>query len=308
MTSKPLISVIVPCYNVAAYVERAVQSILTQTYLNLEVLIVDDASTDNSLELCQSFCDTRLKIITCPENTQKIGAVNKALALASGDYIAFQDADDWSEPERIEKQLEAFLKDPHLGICFTDYRYAGSKNDSAGAIAHTDCELKDEFLHFGYKGNTQLNASACPSIMISRAALEKTGGYHEYFKGRVAEDVQWIYRILKYFKGITVPEMLYHYTVREDSLTGIQFSGKNAKAAYSWPLLKRIIYFDVNKNLDLLAKENEEILTAVELEACEEALVESLQYAIRLREVYENSRSFRIGKQVVAILKKFKRK
>lgn len=297
-----LVTVIIPCYNVGAYVEKAVVSILQQSFSNIEVLLVDDASTDNTLELCRSIKDARIKIIACSENTQKIGAVNKALTLASGDYIAFQDADDWSEPTRIEKQLNSFFNDPTLGICFTNYQYVGDKNEPGGSIALSDIELKDEFHHFGYKSNSGLNATVCATMMISKKVLEITMGYNEYFKGRVAEDAHWVYRILKDFKGIAVNEVLYHYNLRGDSLSGIQIAGKNVKAAYSWLLLGRIIYKDIYENINLLAPENKAALAAIELEACEEALKESLQNNIKLKAAYENSRSFKLVKKLISLL------
>src|SRR5690242_675529 len=107
--TRPLISVIIPCYNVAPFVCRAVQSIIDQTYKNLEIWIIDDASTDDTLQKINSFEDQRITVIVLKENTQKIGAVNEVLQKVNGDYIAFQDSDDWSEPNRIEEQLKEFF-------------------------------------------------------------------------------------------------------------------------------------------------------------------------------------------------------
>ena len=137
--SSPLISVIIPCYNVSPYVERAVTSILSQTYKNLEIWIIDDASTDDTLQKIKSFSDDRIHIVPISKNTQKVGAVNEVLKRVTGDYIAFQDADDWSEPDRLQKQLNEFDKDPQLGICFTNYRYVGRKTFAAGKDIANKC-------------------------------------------------------------------------------------------------------------------------------------------------------------------------
>ena len=117
MNNLPLVSVIIPCFNVEKYVEKAIISILNQTYKNLEIWIIDDGSTDDTLQKIKSFEDQKIKVIAVKENTQKIGGVNEVLKKVQGDYIAFQDADDWSEPDRIEKQIKEFFKDKQFHSC-----------------------------------------------------------------------------------------------------------------------------------------------------------------------------------------------
>ena len=295
MESQPLVSVLIPCYNVSAFVEKAIRSILDQTYTNLEILIIDDASTDNTLYKIKSLYDKRIQLVEITENTQKVGAVNAALKMVKGDFICFQDADDWSESGRIEKQVQQFINQPELGICFTRYRYSGEKTGLPGSVSMTYEELKEEFLEFGYKKKSNFHPTVCASMMITKTVLQKTKGYHPYFAGRVAEDAQWIYRILKEFKGVTLDEVLYNYVVRNGSLTQIQFSGKNAKYAYSWQLLAKIIYKDIHEHIDVLAPANINELKALELEACEEALVDAIKLVNKTRKVYESSFSFRLG-------------
>jgi glycosyltransferase involved in cell wall biosynthesis len=295
----PLISVIIPCYNVTAYVERAIYSILVQSYKNLEIWVIDDASTDDTLQKINAIKDDRIKVVTFEENTKKVGAVNEVLQKVNGDYIAFQDADDWSEPSRLHEQLNKFQSDRDLGLCFTNYRYAGNRILYPGTISLTNEELKNEFLNYTYKRNSGTSPTNCPTMMISREALRKTKGYHLYFAGRVAEDIQWIYRILKDFKGVTLDKPLYNYTIREGSFTQIQAIGINPKYAYSWQLLSKIIYKDVHEGIDVLAPENKNLLTKLELESCEEALIENIQLVNQTRNVYERSVSFKLGKFIL---------
>jgi glycosyltransferase involved in cell wall biosynthesis len=299
MERYPLVSVLIPCYNVSAFVEKAIISVLNQTYSNLEILIIDDASSDDTLNKIRKFKDGRIKVIEFKENTQKVGAVNATLKMAHGDLICFQDADDWSEPKRIEKQVQHFIEKPELGICFTCYRYAGEKKGSPRRVSMSYEELKNEFLDYGCIKQMDFHPTICATMMITKVVLNKTKGYHPYFVGRVAEDTQWIYRILKDFTGLTVDEVLYNYVVRKGSLTQIQFSGSNVKAAYSWQLLAKIIYKDFYENFDLLDADNVNELKAVELQACEEALVEQIQRNHKISAVYENSTSFKIGKIVL---------
>lgn len=302
-----LVTIIIPCYNVAEFVEKAVKSILLQTYKNLEILIIDDGSTDDTLQKITDVTDERIRIIQFKENTQKIRAVNEALKESNGDYIAFQDADDWSEAERIEAQLEQFKKDLELGICFTGYRYVGKKTFASQKISLTNEDLKKEFLNYNFKRITGTSPTLCGSMMISKSVLEKTGVYHPFFTGRVGEDIHWVYRILKDFKGITINRVLYNYTIRKQSFTQIQSLGIKPKYAYSWNLLKRIIYQDVSMGIDVLHPSNWIQLHHLELEACEEALKENIQLLNETRKTYEESSSFKIGKMLLtpfAVLKR----
>jgi glycosyltransferase involved in cell wall biosynthesis len=301
--NEPLVSVVIPCYNVSAYVQKAIESILKQTYTNLEIWIIDDASADDTLQKIQSCNDQRIKVIPFKENTQKIGAVNDVLTKVQGDFICFQDADDWSEPDRIREQVAQFTMQPDLGICFTRYQYIGKTISLPGKISITNDELKSEFLEFGNKRKEGFYPTICGTMMISKAALNKTVGYNPYFKGRVAEDIHWIYRILKEFKGVTVDKSLYNYLIREGSFTEIQAAGKNAKYAYSWQLLSKIIYKDIHENTDVLNAEHIHELKLLELEACEEALVDQIRLNNKIKQIYQNSMSFKIGKIILTPLK-----
>ena len=302
---EPLVSVIIPCYNVSAYVSRAIQSIINQTYTNIEVWIIDDASTDDTLDKIKLFNDARINLVLFKVNTQKIGAVNDVLKKVKGDFICFQDSDDWSEPKRIEKQVQQFLEIQELGICFTGYNRSGDKKDSPFPISLSNEDLRDEFLDFGNKRNKHYHATCCPSMMINRTVLKDFPGYDLYFTGRVGEDIHWIYRILKKHKGQTINEYLYNYTVRKDSLTGNQFMGTNSKAAYSWKLLSIIIYKGIYENFDLLNPENIDELKALELLACEEALAQQIQLTYKTSAAYENSWNFKTGKILLTPFKFF---
>lgn len=303
----PLVSVIVPCYNVAAYVGKALESILAQTYTNLEIWIVDDGSTDGTLNVVKGYDDARIIVKAFSQNRQKVGAVNEVLALVNGDYVCFQDADDWSEPSRIEEQVTLMEQETALGICFTGYRFFGNEETSQGHIAITNQQLRKEFLEYEQypKGKGWL-PTLCATMMIRKSVLLQTKGYHTYFAGGVAEDVEWIYRILKSFKGETISKPLYTYNIREGSLSQVQASGTNARYLYSWSLLSKIIYADQHKNIDLLAPENESLLKRLELETCEDALLAAVSALGIQKEIYERSMSYRIGRLILSPWRMFK--
>jgi Glycosyltransferases involved in cell wall biogenesis len=115
-TEKPLISVMMACYNAELYIEQAIESILNQTYKNFELIIVDDGSTDNSTEIIKNLAknDRRVKLYYNKENKGQVYTRNRMLKIALGEYLAVMDADDVSCPERLEKQVEFLLNHPDI--------------------------------------------------------------------------------------------------------------------------------------------------------------------------------------------------
>ncbi len=99
----PKVSVIIPAYNTEAYIEKAIKSALDQTFNDIEVIVVDDASTDKTVEIAKSFIDERLKVIVNQQNVGAAAARNRALKTATGEWIAVLDSDDWYALERLEK-------------------------------------------------------------------------------------------------------------------------------------------------------------------------------------------------------------
>lgn len=103
---KPEVSVIIPAYNTSAYISRSIESALGQTLKNIEVIVVDDASTDNTLEVARSFRDERLKVFINPKNLGASGTRNRAIKKAQGNWIAVLDSDDWYAPQRLERLVQ----------------------------------------------------------------------------------------------------------------------------------------------------------------------------------------------------------
>ena len=112
-----LVSVIIPIYRVEKYIAATVESVLAQTYKNFELLIVDDGSPDKSVEICQQFTDSRIRIIR-QENRGVAAARNTGIRHAKGDYLAFLDADDIWLPEKLEKHVEHLNNSPTVGVSF----------------------------------------------------------------------------------------------------------------------------------------------------------------------------------------------
>lgn len=116
-----LVSIIMPSYNTAQYIAESIRSIQAQTYMNWELIIVDDCSTDNSLEVICSFDDPRIKLLKNERNSGAAVSRNYALREAKGKWIAFLDSDDTWASEKLEKQIK-FMKKNDYSFTFTDYR------------------------------------------------------------------------------------------------------------------------------------------------------------------------------------------
>jgi succinoglycan biosynthesis protein ExoO len=101
----PEVSIIVPAYNTEAYIAKAIDSALTQTLTNIEVIVVDDASGDQTVEVIQQFTDPRLQLLQNPQNLGVSASRNRAIQKARGQWIAVLDSDDWYVPNRLETLL-----------------------------------------------------------------------------------------------------------------------------------------------------------------------------------------------------------
>ena len=118
--SNELVSIIMPSYNTANYISESIQSVLNQTYKNWELIIVDDCSSDNTLEILSKFNDKRIRIIANEKNSGAALSRNKALIEAKGKWIAFLDSDDLWESNKLEKQIN-FMKENNYHFSYTNY-------------------------------------------------------------------------------------------------------------------------------------------------------------------------------------------
>ncbi len=116
MQKDPKVSVVIPVYNAEKYIGEAIEGILNQTFKDFELILVNDCSTDNTLEIMQKYAkqDERIKILTNEKNLKVCKTANRGIKEARGEYIVKQDADDWSYPDRIEKQVKYMDSHPQV--------------------------------------------------------------------------------------------------------------------------------------------------------------------------------------------------
>jgi glycosyltransferase involved in cell wall biosynthesis len=208
----PLISVIIPVYNAARYVRPAVGSMLAQTLRDIEVIAVDDGSTDNSKFILESMAatDSRLRVITRP-NTGIVGALNDALAVSRAALIARMDADDLAAPDRLEKQLHYLDAHPE---CIALGTHAW--------LMDADGETVDLFAppidHDGIVDQLLVGNGAAllhPAVVFRRPPLDAAHGYAQEFCR--AEDLDLFFRLIPHGKFANLPEPLMRYRLHPNS-------------------------------------------------------------------------------------------
>lgn len=126
-----LVSVVVPAYNVEQYITQAIESILAQTYTNFEMLIIDDGSQDRTVEICQTFQDSRIRIIQ-QQNRGLAGARNTGIRNAQGEYLAFLDSDDCWLPEKLAKHVQHLESASQVGLSFSRSAFIDNQGKSLG--------------------------------------------------------------------------------------------------------------------------------------------------------------------------------
>lgn len=199
-----LVSIGIPIYNADQYLRLAIDSVLRQTYNDFELLLVNDGSTDNSLEIMNSYDDPRIKIINDGVNKGLIFRLNEMINLSTGKYFARMDADDIMFPDRIEKQLELLLSNSEIDLVFGDAVSIDKENQVLGYKKSFAVNNKKDVL----KGIYPIH----PTVMAKRDVL-LTNPYKEGFIQM--EDMELWYRLIEVncFQNLNCPLLFY----REDS-------------------------------------------------------------------------------------------
>ncbi len=229
-SSSPLISLIVPVYKVEEYLPTCIDSILAQTYENLEIILVDDGSPDSCGEICDSYAkkDARIKVIH-KENGGLSSARNAGLAVMSGEYVGFIDSDDSARPEMIEILYENIVKSSaDVSICrFASTRTQEGDKDTA---VERDCELK-VFNREDALKNLLISKYFGGQMWVKLFKREVLDGL--YFDESILfiEDIEFSTRAL--LRANTVcytPARLYNYFLRDSSLLHSPFAPKHYTA------------------------------------------------------------------------------
>lgn len=212
MSASPLVSVVMAVYNSEKYLHEAVDSILSQTFSDFELLAVDDGSTDGSADILAQYekQDSRVRMLRQP-NSGVATARNKAFEQAKGKYIALMDSDDISLPDRLAGQVALLENNPDIGFCGVRCSFFGDLGEFVGACPPVDPErLKCRMLFLTTVSNT--------SIMMRRDLVVKHNLYYDT-SFAVTEDYELITRFLPHCGVANIPEVLMKIRTCSQSIT-----------------------------------------------------------------------------------------
>ncbi len=216
--TKPLVSAIVPAYNAELFIRDTLHSILTQTYSNLEILVVDDGSQDCTARIVEELAaqDSRVKVFR-QLNKGVAAARNLAIGQSRGDYIAPIDADDIWYPEKIGKQIQRLEAMPASGCAYTWSVSIDEKGRllDAGAPWDLEGEVFQPLVLRNFVGNASVP-------VFRRSAIEEVGGYNEGLRAANAqgcEDWDLCLRVAEKYDFCVVPEYLFAYRCYNESMS-----------------------------------------------------------------------------------------
>lgn len=211
MDKNPIISVLLPVYNCEKYIFEAIQSILNQTYNNFELLIIDDCSTDSTLQICKSFQDNRIVIIEKEKNSGYTNSLNYGISIAKGIYIARMDGDDISLPTRFEKQVAFMEVNKDVVVCGTAFSIIETDNLIRVPEKH------DEIVTGMLKGCK----IAHPSVMLRKSAFIANDIVYN-IEMEPAEDYALWVQLIAVGKLHNLQEPLLKYRVHETQVSSLR--------------------------------------------------------------------------------------
>lgn len=200
---QPLVSIVLPVYNRPSVI-NTIKSVIAQTYENFELLIIDNASTDDTVKTITGIKDSRIRLIINEENRGQTFSINRGLKLANGKYIARIDADDLMAPERLEKQVTFMEKNPEYGLvgCWVQYITLEDKKVFVVRMPITDKSMR------------VMQTIACgmfhPAAMMRKSVLDE----HQITYAPdivMAEDYDMWRKIMAHSKALNLPEVLTYY-------------------------------------------------------------------------------------------------
>lgn len=214
----PKISIIMPMRNAAAYVREALTSLLAQDWDSLEIVVVDDGSTDPSASIVQSLNDSRIKLVPGPRRGIA-AALNAGLTAATGELFCRCDADDWYPPNRLGRQAKQLLDRPELGaVCGTFTMVTASGRRITDQIwGTTPQRISDEI-------KTGVGRTHFCTFMVRMAIVRQLGGFRDYFIG--TEDSDFILRLGEVCDVWYEPTLAYLYRLHGESITHTQSSAQ----------------------------------------------------------------------------------
>ncbi len=210
---KPLVSVIIACYNAEQYIDQCMSALVEQTYSNIEIIVCDDASKDGSLEKLNQWArkDSRIKVLHNDTNLFAAATRNKCFKEAQGDYFCIQDVDDVSMPNRIEVLINEINSEDVNFVSSAAFIFYDDPNVSHGIMKmRNKYPTKNDFLW----GISFIH----PASIFNRQCIETVGGYRVSPETRRCQDYDLFMRLYAHgYKGKNINEILYRYRLDTDN-------------------------------------------------------------------------------------------
>lgn len=269
----PKISVIMPVYNVEAYVGDAIESIINQTFIDWELIIVNDGSSDATAEKVRQYTDKRIVFIDNLHNKKKPACLNQAIAIARGDYFAIMDGDDISTIDRLERQYEYMESHIEILACGCQIKRFGNSETAV----KWPTEYEDIYLGL-------LNGCIFNFPLIRMSIYQK---YNLSFdENMLAEDyLMWI-KLANLGEIVALPDVLYLYRTHEKQISITNLTNINKATR----LEKNIMFRLLNQKLEVKCNEHYEFWNSVKQD--ENVLLEKANRIIQLIESNSNRRIF----------------
>lgn len=209
--NKPLISVVMPAYNAQRHIRQAVESILRQTFTKFELIIINDASTDKTLQIIRSLSkkDIRIKIVNNDMRLDIAGSLNRGIRLARSNIIARMDADDIAVPHRLERQYACITKSEKIAVVGADILIIDASGNHIGTRKYPRSSRELKKCLFRY------SPFAHPVVMLRKNLFEKVGKYNPKYSP--TEDLDLWFRLGRKYEFVSVPEQLLKYRVYKKS-------------------------------------------------------------------------------------------
>ena len=269
-TKIPLVSVIMPVFNAAPFVEEAINSILHQTYANLELIIIDDGSTDHSLSIIQKCKHPRIKVIINPKNLGLIDTPNKGMAIAQGKYISRMDADDVAHPQMIARQVQFLETHPEISVVSFYAQYIAPNGKK-----HWLSIRKPMLTHEAIRAYSLFYCPLTQSGIMMRAAIAQQFPYTK--ECEIAEDYLRFSKILRAFHMATIPKVLLY--IREHQKNTSITKAQQLEASLRYIFAQQFQYYQIPytpAEMDLhwlMSDSNSAMINLAQLEAIEKRLL-----------------------------------
>jgi glycosyltransferase involved in cell wall biosynthesis len=229
--NQPLVSVIIPVFNAGPFIKETLNSVIAQTYRDIEIIVINDGSTDNSLEAIRSIGDRRINVQSIPNSGGPARPRNNGMKMAHGEYIAFLDSDDIWLPSKLEKQVSFLQGRPEVGLVYPLYQHFDENGDEFEIFPRERRRFSgggEKFFQYLLK-ESEIPTSG---ILMRRELTEKIGLFDEHPLATAVEDFDYLLRASFFTSAACLEEVLLKYRRNPTSISKASLTTKMRRLQY----------------------------------------------------------------------------